>query len=132
MIPISVALEASGGTELLADLFVWGTDGWPVMLILAALMLVTTTLSDVLNNVATALIAAPIALDVAERLQVSPDPFPWRSQSPPLRFDAHRPQEQHPDWARRLWLWRLLAHGLTARDSGGGHRDSHDFARLLL
>ena len=75
MIPISVALEASGGTQLLADLFVRGTDGWPVMLILAALMLVTMTLSDVLNNVATALIAAPIALDVAERLQVSPDPF---------------------------------------------------------
>jgi di/tricarboxylate transporter len=33
------------------------------------------TLSDVLNNVATALIAAPIALDVALRLQVNPDPF---------------------------------------------------------
>ena len=75
MIPISVALEVSGGTQLLADLFVAGTDGWPVTLILAALMLVTMTLSDVLNNVATALIAAPIALDVAERLQVSPDPF---------------------------------------------------------
>jgi di/tricarboxylate transporter len=75
MIPISVALEVSGGTQLLADWFVRGTDGWPVMLILAALMLVTMTLSDVLNNVATALIAAPIALDVAERLQVSPDPF---------------------------------------------------------
>jgi di/tricarboxylate transporter len=29
----------------------------------------------VLNNVATALIAAPIALDVALRLQVNPDPF---------------------------------------------------------
>ena len=87
MIPISVALEASGGTQLLADLFVRGTDGWPVMLILAALMLVTMTLSDVLNNVATALIAAPIALDVAERLQVSPDPFSWRLQwPPPARF----------------------------------------------
>ena len=75
MIPISVALEVSGGTQLLANLFVQGTDGWPVMQILAALMLVTMTLSDVLNNVATALIAAPIALDVAERLQVNPDPF---------------------------------------------------------
>jgi di/tricarboxylate transporter len=38
-------------------------------------MVVTMTLSDVLNNVATALIAAPIALDVALRLQVNPDPF---------------------------------------------------------
>jgi di/tricarboxylate transporter len=65
-------LKASGGTQLLADLLLRGTDGWPVMLILAALMLVTMTLSDVLNNVATALVAAPIALDVAERLQVSP------------------------------------------------------------
>ena len=43
MIPISVALEVSGGTQLLADWFVRGTDGWPVMLILAALMLVTMT-----------------------------------------------------------------------------------------
>ena len=75
MIPISVALEASGGTQLLADLFLAGTAGWPVMLILAALMLVTMTLSDVLNNVATALIAAPIALEVAQQLGVSPDPF---------------------------------------------------------
>ena len=33
------------------------------------------TLSDVLNNVATALIAAPIGLDIANRLGVSPDPF---------------------------------------------------------
>jgi di/tricarboxylate transporter len=75
MIPISVALEKSGGTQLLADLFVLGTDGWPIVLVLTALMLVTMTLSDVLNNVATALIAAPIALDIAERLQVNPDPF---------------------------------------------------------
>jgi di/tricarboxylate transporter len=75
MIPISIALEKSGGTQLLADLFVLGTDGWPIVLVLTALMLVTMTLSDVLNNVATALIAAPIALDIAERLQVNPDPF---------------------------------------------------------
>jgi di/tricarboxylate transporter len=75
MIPISVALEVSGGTELLADLFVRGTQGWPIILILTALMVVTMTLSDVLNNVATALIAAPIALDVALRLEVNPDPF---------------------------------------------------------
>jgi di/tricarboxylate transporter len=75
MIPISVALEVSGGTELLADLFVQGTQGWPIILILTALMVVTMTLSDVLNNVATALIAAPIALDVALRLEVNPDPF---------------------------------------------------------
>ncbi len=38
-------------------------------------MVVTMTLSDMLNNVATALIAAPIAVELAVRLEVSPDPF---------------------------------------------------------
>ena len=75
MIPISEALEVSGGTGLLADLLVNGTEGWPVVTVLTLVMLVTMTLSDVLNNVATALIAAPIAVQVATQLGVSPDPF---------------------------------------------------------
>ncbi len=33
------------------------------------------TLSDVINNTATAVIAAPIAIETAERLGVNPDPF---------------------------------------------------------
>jgi di/tricarboxylate transporter len=33
------------------------------------------TLSDVLNNTATTVIAAPIAIDIANRLSVNPDPF---------------------------------------------------------
>jgi di/tricarboxylate transporter len=33
------------------------------------------TLSDILNNAATAVLAAPIAVEVAARLGVSPDPF---------------------------------------------------------
>ena len=45
------------------------------MIVLAILMIVTMCLSDVLNNVATALIAAPIGLEVAERLSLNPDPF---------------------------------------------------------
>ena len=32
-------------------------------------------MSDVLNNTATAVIGAPIAVDIANRLGVSPDPF---------------------------------------------------------
>ena len=38
-------------------------------------MIVTMTLSDVLNNTATTVIAAPIALDIANKLGVNPDPF---------------------------------------------------------
>ncbi len=75
MIPIGVALENSGGTQLLANGIVSLTDGTSPVLILALLMIVTMTLSDVLNNTATAVIAAPIAMDIAKRLDVSPDPF---------------------------------------------------------
>ena len=75
LIPIGTALEASGGTALIAQTIVDGSRGLPVAVVLGILMVVTMTLSDVLNNVATALIAAPIGVDIAQQLQVSPDPF---------------------------------------------------------
>lgn len=75
LIPLGLALEESGGTALIADWIVIGTASLPAWAILMAVMVVTMTLSDFLNNVATALIAAPIAMDVASRLDVSPDPF---------------------------------------------------------
>jgi di/tricarboxylate transporter len=75
LIPIGTALEASGGTALLAGAIVDASRGLPVAVVLAILMVVTMTLSDVLNNVATALIAAPIGVDVAHHLGVAPDPF---------------------------------------------------------
>ncbi|MGD8416695.1 MAG: SLC13 family permease [Pseudomonadales bacterium] len=75
MIPIGAALEASGGSELIAGALVGLTEGLPPVAVLVILMVITMTLSDVLNNVATALVAAPIAIAVAERLQVNPDAF---------------------------------------------------------
>ena len=69
------ALEASGGTALIAESIVRWTQGLPTIAVLAILMIVTMTLSDVLNNVATALIAAPVGLDIATRLDANPDSF---------------------------------------------------------
>ena len=75
MIPLGVALEASGGTALIADGITGLAEGYSPVVVLTLLMIVTMTLSDVMNNTATAVIAAPIALDIAHRLQVNPDPF---------------------------------------------------------
>jgi di/tricarboxylate transporter len=75
LIPLGLALENSGGTQIIADLIVSQTEGWPHWAILAVLVMVTMTLSDFLNNVATALVAAPIGLDVANAIGVAPDPF---------------------------------------------------------
>ncbi len=75
MIPLGAALESSGGTALLADALISLTQGLPAWGILAVLMVVTMTLSDVLNNTATAIVAAPLGIQMAERLGVSADPF---------------------------------------------------------
>ncbi|MDJ0712373.1 MAG: SLC13 family permease [Woeseiaceae bacterium] len=75
MIPIGGALEATGGTVLIAQGIVDISAGFSPVVVLALLIMVTMTLSDVMNNTATAVIAAPIALEIADRLGVSPDPF---------------------------------------------------------
>ncbi len=75
MIPIGAALEASGGTALIAEGLLTLSAGASPALVLTLLMVVTMTLSDVLNNTATAVIAAPIGLELAQALGVSPDPF---------------------------------------------------------
>ena len=75
MIPIGMALESSGGTELIASGIVNAASGLSPSVVLAILMVVTMTLSDVMNNVATAVIAAPIAFNMANTLGVNPDPF---------------------------------------------------------
>lgn len=75
LIPIGQALETSGGTGLIAQGIVAVSTGWSPAVVLTILMIVTMTLSDVLNNTATTVIAAPIAIDIAGRLGVSADPF---------------------------------------------------------
>jgi len=75
MIPLGNALETSGGTELIAAALVNVTEGMPAWAILTALMLVTMTLSDVLNNTATTIVAAPVGIQMAQTLGVSPEPF---------------------------------------------------------
>lgn len=75
MIPIGWALEASGGTALIAQGIVGLSGDLSTPAVLALLIVVTMTLSDVMNNTATAVISAPIALDIANKLDVSPDPF---------------------------------------------------------
>ncbi len=75
MIPIGSALQATGGTALIADGIVTLSAGFSPAIVLLLLVIVTMTLSDVMNNTATAVIAAPIAIEIATRLNVSPDPF---------------------------------------------------------
>jgi di/tricarboxylate transporter len=75
LIPVGQALESSGSTALIAGGLVALSAGFSAVVALTLLMIITMTLSDVMNNTATAVIAAPIAIDVANRLGANPDPF---------------------------------------------------------
>tara|TARA_R100000005_G_scaffold95642_1_gene77996 strand:- start:6615 stop:8390 length:1776 start_codon:yes stop_codon:yes gene_type:complete len=75
MIPLGTALEEAGGTTLIAGSIVNLTEGLPIVIVMTVLMVIVMTLSDVLNNTATAVISAPIAVDVANRLDANPDAF---------------------------------------------------------
>lgn len=75
LIPLGVAFESSGGTAIIASGLLSLSEGYSPAVILTVLMIITMTLSDVLNNVATAIIAAPVALEISTGLGVNPDPF---------------------------------------------------------
>jgi len=75
MIPLGTALENSGGTQLIAEQIVVITEGLAPWVVLTVLMVVVMTLSDVLNNTATAVVGAPVAVDIATKLGVNSDPF---------------------------------------------------------
>ena len=69
------ALEITGGSDYLAELFVYATSSMSVALILSTLMLLMAVLTNVVSNNAAAVIGTPIAINIAQQLGASPEPF---------------------------------------------------------
>ena len=75
MIPVGAALELTGGASLVANTIVASTAGLAPAWVLLILFVGTMFVSDVINNNATAVLMAPIAVNTAEQLSVQVDPF---------------------------------------------------------
>lgn len=75
MIPIGTALQTTGGSALIVKTFLAESGQLSPIYILALLLIVTMTLSDFMNNAATAVVMAPIAVSIAQALGVNIDPF---------------------------------------------------------
>ena len=75
MMPFSMALQNTGGVDLAADALVGAVGESGGRLALAALFIVTAILGLFISNTATAVLMAPVALQVAGALQASPYPF---------------------------------------------------------
>ncbi|GIX10198.1 SLC13 family permease [Elioraea sp.] len=75
MLPVADAMETTGTASAVIDL-AFATAGTPAPPIaIGVLMLLGMTLSDVMNNAATAAVMAPVAVGVAQALGAPPDPF---------------------------------------------------------
>ena len=75
MIPLGAALDSAGGTKLIAEWLLVLTTGQPAWMAMLLLMVVTMVLSAVLNNTATAIVAAPVGISMARAMDVNPDAF---------------------------------------------------------
>jgi di/tricarboxylate transporter len=75
MIPVSDAIRATGGADLVAASLAGLFQGQPPILALGAMMLAAMAATPFLNNAATVLIVAPIGAALARLLGLNPDPF---------------------------------------------------------
>jgi len=75
MIPIGQAMETTGVTHLIAATILDLSTGFPPIFALTIVLVLTMTLSDIMNNAATAVVMAPVAANMAQQLGVNTDPF---------------------------------------------------------
>lgn len=75
LLPLGTALESSGGAAWIAEKILFLKDSFPPWFILGMILILTMFLSDIINNAATVVLMAPIALSVAAGMGVASDPF---------------------------------------------------------
>lgn len=75
MLPMSIALEVTGGAELIANALVDTLGAIGPLAMLAGAFLLTTGFSQVMSNTATTVLVAPIILQAALGLNIAPQPM---------------------------------------------------------
>jgi di/tricarboxylate transporter len=75
LIPVAGAMETTGAADLLARLLITHVAQGHAIGALALILVVTMTLSDFMNNAATAAVMCPIAISTAAQIGAHSDPF---------------------------------------------------------
>jgi di/tricarboxylate transporter len=75
LLPVAGAISSTGAADVLARALMDTLAGGNAIIALTLLLIVTMTLSDVMNNAATAAVMCPIAVGAATQLGVNPDAF---------------------------------------------------------
>jgi di/tricarboxylate transporter len=75
LIPVAAAMQSTGTAGLIARFLLENVAQGHAVFALAVILVVTMTLSDLMNNAATAAVMCPIALGTAGQLGANPDTF---------------------------------------------------------
>lgn len=75
MLPMSLALEKTGASNLISEKLVSGLGDYGPLVLMAGIYFTTSLLTMFISNTATAVLVAPIALQSALAIGVSPYPF---------------------------------------------------------
>jgi di/tricarboxylate transporter len=75
ILPMATALEKTGGMQLIVDGLAGTMGGTGPLLLLLVLFVLTSALSQVISNTATAVLLAPIAYQLAMGIGAAPEPF---------------------------------------------------------
>ena len=75
MLPMSLALEKTGASNLISEKLVCGLGDYGPLVLMAGIYFTTSLLTMFISNTATAVLVAPIALQSAIAINVSPYPF---------------------------------------------------------
>jgi len=71
VIPLGIALENTGGADLIADLVVQSSTLLPPLGVLALMYLVTALLTNIISNNASVVLMIPVAVEAAQQLGVN-------------------------------------------------------------
>lgn len=75
MMPFSIALQKTGGIDLVVGWLSTTMQGMDIHFVLVALFVFTAVISAFISNTATAILVMPIAIAIAQQLGYSPAPF---------------------------------------------------------
>ncbi len=71
VIPLGIAMEQTGGADLIADLVVLASGSLPIIAVLGLMYVVTALLTNVISNNASVVLMVPVAVTVAQELGAS-------------------------------------------------------------
>ena len=75
LIPLGTAMENTGLASVMAAQVVQALDQWGPAAVLSGIYLLTSLLTSIMSNNATAVLMIPVTIAIAQQMQVNPKPF---------------------------------------------------------